>query len=171
MAEHGALTRGHVRARLIHDLAADIATRAALAKEYGVNRASITRFATTWRPEIEHARRNIEDQYAALWIADKRARVATHQQVVEHALDLLNASDDAPAEGTEVAEVAPRAPRRRGAGVDVSTAELMAKIQAGLRAVAEELGQLPNRVNVEHSGGTSVRYELHIPGFDVENLS
>src|SRR3954466_2145013 len=82
MAEHGALSRGHVRQRLVMDLAADLSTRAALAREYGCSRAAISQFAARHQWDISRARENLEDRYAALWAAGKVARVATHQEVI-----------------------------------------------------------------------------------------
>ena len=105
------------RRSLQRDLAAAEATRAALARKYGVTRGYITQFANQYSREIAAIRADIDNEFAGLWIADKENRIVAYQQ--EYAL----AASDGRAAHHEW----------------IKTRALI------LRQVAEELGQLPTR--------------------------
>lgn len=150
MAERGALERAHVRLQLIRELAAGEVPRGKLAKRYGVAPSSVTEFAHRHAARIAEVQSKLDDEYAGLWIAAKANRLAEYQQQVDYVADLLADDDRMDAEED----------RGRRAGVNVSTAELMRTAQSALKAVAEELGQLPNRMSVQHDGSVSVRYEV-----------
>lgn len=115
---------------LCRELAAGEVTRASLARKYGVSRSAITQFAKRNKGRIDEIKASLDDEYAGLWIARKRNRVAALQADYEMAA----------AEG--------RASHHEW---------VKARVQI-THAVAEELGQLPNRTQLT-IGGT-VRHEL-----------
>lgn len=151
MATRGALERGHVKLKLIRELATGEHTQSDLAARYGVDQSAISLFRSRHAERIADVAARLDDEFAGLWVAEKAARIATYQEQIEHVADLLTT----PPEEDE-----------RGAGVNVSTAELMRTQAAALRAIADELGQIPARVQVQHSGSLDVR----LNGVDLEAL-
>ena len=106
--------------QLIRDLAEAEVPRATLAAKYGVVRSYITKFANQHAREIDELRGHLDDEFAGLWAASKEARIAAHQHDYEMALDAANAGHH----------------------------EWIGKRTAILRAVADELGQIPGRGGV-----------------------
>jgi hypothetical protein len=153
MASRGALERAHVRTALIRDLATGGHTRRQLAARYGVAHPSIVEFAQRHADEVTALRARlaeiVDNTFAHLWIADKVSRVAEYQQDAEDA-DAILADAEAIHAGVQWAETK------------------RIKAQA-LRAVAEELGQLPSRHTLQHEGGVSVRYVIE--GVDMDALT
>lgn len=122
---------------LIRELAAGEMKRTELARKYGVVRATITEFAKRHAAEIDEAKDRLGDEFAAAWIADKAQRIGAYQADYEMALN------------------DPRASHHDW--VRARTAILL--------AVAEELGQMPPKMQV------SVMPVVHIiEGVDVERL-
>lgn len=113
-AEH--LSAAEVRQRC-RDLAAGELNRSEIARKYGVNPSTITRFARRHAAEIEAIRRDLDDEFAGLWIARKENRLAAYQD-----------------------EIA-----RLDAHPSASHHEWSKARQSALHAAAEELGQLPGR--------------------------
>ena len=109
-----------LRRTLCRELAAGEVKRAALARKYGVTPAAITLFAKRHGAEIDAIKRDLDDQFAGLWIADKAARIATYQA------DLEQSSTG---------------------GFGTHFEQIRTRTQI-LRAVAEELGQLPPRTTL-----------------------
>lgn len=110
---------------LIQELATREQTRTALAVKYGVSQPAITQFAQRHVREIERVRENLSDEFAALWVAEKKRRVAVYQA------DIERIEEKSQKDASSVAD-----------------AEIMRVKHSALKAVAEELGQLPARVNV-----------------------
>ncbi len=117
----GDLERGWARSRLILQLAQQELTQVQLAREYGVVQSSISEFRDRHADEIAFQREKIEDQFAALWIADKRNRIAESQDDVEAINKALVAEPDE---------------------------KLLRAKLAIMRQVAEELGQLKTSIEV-----------------------
>lgn len=155
MASPGALERPHVRLQLIKQLAAGDQTRAALARLHGVSGEAIRQFADRHAPRITELQGKLDDEFAGLWVADKANRLAHYQQQIEDVAAILEAEPEID-EGKA----------SRGAGVNVSTAELMRVQASALRAIADELGQIPARMQVEHSGSLAIQ----INGVDLDAL-
>jgi hypothetical protein len=86
----GKLEAGWAKTRLIRDLATGEKTQVQLAAEYGVVQSSISEFADRHRDEITGLRARVEDEWAALWAADKFNRVAEIQSDIED----IGRSDD-----------------------------------------------------------------------------
>lgn len=83
VATKGHLERGWVRHRLIRELALGEKRNMDLAAEYGVSSTSISNFKKRYAFEIEEVRNNLADEYAGLWVARKRERIAELQQAAE----------------------------------------------------------------------------------------
>ena len=105
------------RRTLCRELATGERKRSQLARAYGVSAAYITKFARERDAEISAIRRELDNQFAGLWIADKEQRLAAYA-----------ADFDLSAGGEYAAHY-----------------EQIRTRAALLRNVAEELGQLPNR--------------------------
>jgi len=118
--------KGHIRLALARQLAEGGLTQTELGERYGVTQQAISDFARRERDMINAIRNDLDNQYAGLWIANKEARLAAYERDV----------DDV----------------ERVEGDDVVTPELRRVKQAALRAVAEELGQLPARMSVQMEG-------------------
>lgn len=54
-----------------------------LAEYYGVSESAISAFKRRHAIEVEHIRNHLADEYADLWIADKRSRLAELQAAAE----------------------------------------------------------------------------------------
>jgi hypothetical protein len=134
------LNRAAVRLPLILDLASGEKSQDALAEQYGVDQGSISRFALRFAAEIEAQRADMENKFAALWIAQKAARLAAYEDDVEAIDDHHDQPETA-----------------------LDPALLGAKHRA-LRNTAEELGALRTVID----STVSVRYE--IVGVDPEAL-
>lgn len=124
---------------LCRELATGDMTRAQLARKYGINRSGITRFAQRYAAEIAAIKAQLDNEFAGLWIADKAARIAAYQADLE-------ASEEHATYGSHYEQIRTRT--------------------AILRAVAEELGQLPPRATL------TVMPVVHvIEGVDLEQLT
>lgn len=138
MAKPGALERGDVKVKLIRQLALGELSQAELARRHDVTPAAMTRFVQRHAERIAEVASKLDDQFAGIELADKVARVAVLNQQVLADLELLADPDTAGKAG-------------------VQRAEMVRVIQSGVRAIADELGQIPARVQVQHSGALDVR--------------
>jgi hypothetical protein len=125
------------RPLLIRDLAAGDAL-AVVGERYGVHPSSVHEFAQKYASEIERQRAGLADEFAALWVANKGARIAELQRDVER-LD------------REI---------RKGQRIGLTPQELAPAYQSKHRAlemVAKELGAYRQVVDVNV---TTVKYEI-----------
>lgn len=76
--DSGAMSRADQR-QLKRELATGEATRAALAKKYGVSASYVTQFAKRYAREIDDIKERLDDQFAGLWIAQQEQRIAAYQ--------------------------------------------------------------------------------------------
>jgi hypothetical protein len=106
-----------LQGQLMRDLAAGERKRSELARELGVERSTITRFAQRHAREIDEIRAHLDDEFAGNWVAQKQRRLDAYRADFE-----LSAS-------------CPRADYHE---------QIRVRSQI-LIAVAEELGQLPPR--------------------------
>lgn len=81
------LERGPYRAKLIRELAEGIKPNVQLATEYGVTAASISSFKGRHATEIAEQQADFENEFADLWIAQKRLRLAVLQDDIEETAD------------------------------------------------------------------------------------
>lgn len=154
--EWGSLRKGRRRAYLIRQLAAGERTQRQLAAELGVQQPSIARFKKNHAAEIREVKERIADNFAGLWVANKFSRLAAYQEDIELCEAAIAAgaqtfTDDA------------------GIVHDVQGArEWLADKHRALKFVAEELGHLPSKVNLDVSGGVKINYTIE--GVDLNAL-
>jgi predicted transcriptional regulator len=137
------LEKGWVRYRLIRELAQMEKPQTVLAEEYGVTQGAISQFATRHASEVAEVKADIENEFAGLWIADKKQRIAEYAAEIE----LI---DEA----------------RGGTVRNMRDVELSKLKAAVMRAVADELGQIPARMSVS----VTQRVTYTIEGVDPEQL-
>lgn len=137
------LERGHVRYKLIHELARAEKPRKQLAEEYGVGPSAITEFAHRHATRIAEVQRDIENKFAGLWIADKARRLEEYAAEIELIEDV-----------------------RAGTVRNMRDVELSKLKAAIMRTVADELGQIPAKVSVN----VTQRVTYSIEGVDPESL-
>lgn len=141
------LERGDVRVKLIRELALGEKTQAQLAEVYGCTRQAVHAFVQRHAADIARARERIDDEFVSVELASKVARVAILNDQVLQAVELLSDPDNA---------------LRAGVG----RAEMERIIQSGTRAIADELGQIPQRVQMEIGG----KFDVTINGVDLSAL-
>jgi len=110
---------------LIRELAEPKRTQRQMAADHGVTEPAITLFKQRHALEIARVRENMADKFAGLWVADKMNRIAVYEADIE-AIEMMAQRD----------------------GATMAQADMLRVKGSFLRAVAEELGQLPARVNV-----------------------
>lgn len=142
----GKLNRGHVKFRLIRALADGSKTQSQLARDFGVVSSAITQFKQAHRAEIEAVRADLNNEFAGLVLANKANRLAELEADIEAIGD---GRIRVTIEGEDGREITSE---------KVDPALLRAK-HAALKAIAEELGQLPSKLNVSVDPVT-VRYEV-----------
>lgn len=108
------------RRQLQRDLATGDRKRIQLARDYNVSTSYISQFAKTFALEIDHIKRDLANEFAGLWIANKENRMVAYQ--AEYAMALGNDKRD--------------------------HHEWIKARTAILHIVAEELGQLPPRATI-----------------------
>lgn len=77
----------HQYVELQRALAVGEVKRTDLARLYGVNPSTITRFAERHAGRIDEIRQHLDDEFAGLWIADQKARLAAYQAEYEAIAD------------------------------------------------------------------------------------
>lgn len=85
----GALSRGRVKIFLMRDLALGAESMQDLAYRYGVTTMAISAFAKRHANHITEIRGDLESEWAGVWIADRQARIAEIQQLVEDMNDQI----------------------------------------------------------------------------------
>lgn len=143
------LERGHQKWLVMKDIADGLQMRVIAAK-YGANLQSVYGFKDRHEHEINELRAMVQDEFRGLWIASKYNRIAEYQQAVEDIEQALNGILSA------------------GGTLDREDMVYIKEKRQILRQVAEELGQLPNRNNVQVAG-TTVTYAFN--GIDPDQLS
>jgi hypothetical protein len=156
------LERGHVKLALQRELAEGNLSPAKLAQKYGVSREGVRDFAKRYAAVIEEIRADLTNEFAGLWVADKKRRVAAYQQDIdlvdaetervlaardEHR-EMLSSGGDGGGGFDEDGEI------EAEVGVATDLGRLSRIKHRALRAVAEELGQLPTRalLRIEDDG-------------------
>lgn len=162
----GKLERGWRRTWLIGKLARSEGTNRALGEALGVVPSAIQAFKDRHADDIAAERERLAEQITGLWIADKLSRLAEHQQDVEDINEIIEGKLDA----ATPTPWNPLEPEKDGSATPSAVDDLPAwlRVKTGiLRAAAEELGQLPQRVNVQ-VGGSLVTYRIE--GVDLEQV-
>lgn len=165
------LRRGWRKRWTILQLATGDLSQADIARGVGVSQHSVHEFAKEFAAEIAAVEAELEAEFRGLWIADKYNRLAELQDDADEIGDLvatrmasgdprngminINAGDEG--EGAEVE-------------VEVKTDDTVRWIKlrhAALRYAAEELGQIPNRMQL-NVGGKIATYKLD--GVDIDQV-
>lgn len=144
----GKLEHPATRQRLIRDVAKGEASQGSLALTYGVSQQAISLFTQRHAERIAQVAAKLDDEFAGLWIADKANRLAVLQAQVDDVLEVMSDPD-------------------RAAKAGMQAAEMIRVVQTGLKQTAEELGQLPGKISVQHSGSLAVQ----LNGVDVAALT
>lgn len=118
--------RGHRALRLKRQLAEGRIKQVDLAAEYDVAESTIASFKATHKVEIAEIAADLDNEFAGLWAAQKAARIAEY-------MDTIKVVDTA-------LELQPLAQDRSG---------LLLRKQGALKAIAEELGQLQQRIEID----------------------
>lgn len=147
------------RRLLQQDVAHGGVSQVELSRKYGVTPASISDFIERHAHTIQQIRDDVEDKFAGIAIAKKAARLEAYQELLEKCLVPVPKM----AGGEYVRDVAE----------DGTPGEVVYEIDAGvavkvLRQVAEELGELPNRVTL--GGEVGIKTDYRINGLDPEAL-
>lgn len=150
------IERGHTKFEVIGHLAKGELTMRTLAEMYNVSVSSIHEFKVRHIHEIDAIKADIESEMVGLWIAQKRNRIAEYEADVEMVNDTLDLIPP---------EVIAAGGKR---GETLPTPELFTAKHRAMKSVAEELGQLPNRITMSGEVGTTVNYS--IDGVDLEEL-
>lgn len=149
-----------VAPKLIRELALGSQTQSQLAEKYDVTPAAITYFKQRNADAIEAIRKDSNDEFAGILIVQKAHRLGLLEQLIQKALEpqpKVSASgrvayvekDDGSTEMVE--EIA------------LDSAARM------IKQVAEELGQLPNRLTL--SGDVNVHTSYRVEGVDTDDLA
>lgn len=145
VAERAPLERPSVQLKLIRALAKG-EKPAALARLHGVSTQAVTQFRDRHADRIAIQRANLDDVFASIEFADKGARIA---ELSKDAADIAAMLADPDLRAT------------------VGYAETARVKQSALRAIAEELGQLPSRMQVQVGG----QLDVNVGGIDVSQLA
>lgn len=121
-----------------------------LAKKYGVVQSSISEFAERHAATIQQIRDNAADEFAGLAIAKKAARLEVYRELLDAAMTPV------PKMAGGAVVIDPES--EEGAIVYEIDAGVAAKV---LRQVAEELGELPNRVTLGGEVGVTTNYKIN----------
>jgi predicted transcriptional regulator len=143
----GALEVPWRRLKVMRDLAQGEMTQGQIAKKYGVTQGAISQFADRNSDQIVEIAADLNNQFAGIAFAEKANRVAELSNDAEKVGELLADPATAARAGVQYAEMA----RVR---------------QSALRAISEELGQLPSRMQVQVTGSLDVQ----VNGVDVGDL-
>lgn len=129
----------HVRYKLLRDIAYGDKSQSQLAEKYGVVQSAISTFGKRHRAEIEELREHAADRYAGIAIADKQFRIGLYNDLIK---------------------------RMTEAGVDEKAIAVAVR---AMRNVAEEMGELPTRVQL--AGEVQVKTNYTINGVDASDLT
>lgn len=138
------LERPWIVRKLCRELALSNKTQTLLATEYGVAQSSMTEFKQRHADEINAIRDDASNEFAGLWIAEKQNRIKVYERQLDGIQHMLSTAD--PDQIPALLKVA----------------------QAGLKSVAEEMGQLTARVAVQADVTAKVQYVVE--GLDPEDL-
>lgn len=144
--------RSKIRGHRLHGFLRKVAegkTNAALAKEYDVDPTTVGYYRNKYKDKIAAIKTDIENRFAGLWIAEKENRIGAYERDAEILQEIID-------ERAEVGwkECDCEDPECSAKKLDATAlVQVIKRHHAALRGVAEELGQLPNRMNVQISGG------------------
>lgn len=132
-------------------------TQGQLAEQYGVTQPAISQFASRHAETIQAIRDDASNEFAGLALAEKHNRIAALVDLYEQSLVST-----------------PKITNKGTVVIDPETGEFVREIDGRLAAqvikqIAEELGQLPNRLTV--AGEIGVRTNYTVAGVDPKGLT
>jgi hypothetical protein len=148
---------GLMRGQIIRELAVGDMNQAELARKYDVTEGAITQFKQRNADAIAEVRANAEDEFAGLLIANKARRIAAYEDILRKAM-----------------QPTPKVDNKGGQVRDPETGEPVYEFNASaamtaLKNVAEEMGQLASRIQLQGDLTTTTTYK--IAGVDPEDLT
>lgn len=138
---------GLKRRQVIRLLAAQEISQAEIARRFDVTDSAITQFRDKYIEEIEAVRAAMDDEFAGIAIASKVNRVAMLEEIAEKAMEPTPKIDN---KGHRVMDV-------DGTVVYEFDGRLAAQ---ALKQAAEEMGQLPTRLQVSGEMGVTTNYTV-----------
>ncbi len=137
-----------LRNECIEMLAAGERTQAEIGRHFGVAQSVVSKFKTKHLDIIQQLQRGEIERMQLLWVSDKARRVASYQTEIEHLDELIEDMRDE------------RIVDEYGTPVDSdSLVKLYKRRDSALRAVAEELGELPARIIISSNKGAKLEIE------------
>lgn len=124
------LERGIVKHDVMWILAQGELTQDEIAERYGVNQPAVSEFNRRHAHEILALREHLEDEMRAVRTTDKITRAAYYHSQVELSQHFLDEYEES------------------GGKLTQGVSEMIRTQQAALRALADELGQIPTKVTV-----------------------
>jgi len=156
---------GGLRKReIIRLLAAEEISRSEIARRYDVSPAAVTLFAQRNEEEIAAVRADMNDAFAGILIANKANRLEAYQELYEVA---TTPAPKLAANGKVVQDIIVDPETGEASVGTVMEVDVRAAAQV-LKQAAEEMGQLPTRLQVQ--GGLDVTTNYRIEGVDPEAM-
>jgi transcriptional regulator with XRE-family HTH domain len=143
---------GLVRRQVVRDLALSGLSQDALAEKYGVSQQAISQFKARNAEEIAAVAAKADDEFAGILIAQKAARLAAYQELYGVA---VSPTPKISASGKTVTYVDPES----GESGVVMEVDVRAAATV-LKQAAEEMGQLPTRLQVSGELATTTTYRI-----------
>jgi hypothetical protein len=156
MAGREPLEREPTRRQLQVALANGGKSQTALAEEYGVSQSAISQFQTRHAQVIAEIRADVNNEFAGLAFAQKANRIAALIDLYEKSMEST----------PKITNKGTLAIGPDGQVIEEIDGRLAAQT---IKQIAEELGQLPTRLNV--SGEIGIKTNYSIDGVDPSNLS
>lgn len=154
MSRPGSVRRRRYHALAVKMLAEGKVPQTEIAAACGVSGTTISDFKVQFADEIQRVRDSANAQLSSLWIADQAARLETLQEAAERLIELAEADlpekfdqRGTPLVGSDGRPVLDAAGR----------VEALKELRATLRGVAEELGQLKPKLDLD---GQTLRVEI-----------
>jgi len=143
---------GLKRLQVMRELAAGGQSQEAIAAKHGVTQGAVSQFAKKYAVEIQEIRENMADEFAGLWITKKHNRLAMYEEIAAQALK-------------PTPKVTPAGKVVRDVDPITGNVETVMEIDGRLAAqvakqAAEEMGQLPTRLQVSGEMNTTTTYRV-----------
>lgn len=152
---------GLKRRQIVRELALGGFTQQVLADKYGVSQPAIAQFKARNADEIEAVRANADDEFAGILIAQKAARLASLAEIHEKAMKPVPKVGN---NGKVVERINPIT------GEHETLHEIDGRLAAQvLKQAAEEMGQLPTRLQISGDMQTTTTYRIEgVPPEDLQ---
>jgi len=144
------------RRRVMRDLALTDMTQQAIADKYGVSQPAVAAFKRKHAEAIAEIAADADNEYAGIWIAQKQNRLEALAEIVEIAM-----------------QPTPKITNKGTVVFHPETGDLVQEVDGRLAAqvmkqAAEEMGQLPTRLQVSGDLNTTTTYRVE--GVSPEDL-